>query len=89
MGNYVDTARTSTAWKRVPWGMQNYIFFYLRTHHIPITPRNTEAVAQAIADRLKAGPVKHFELEVVIERSAVEYRLEEGEDGGPSHSSEH
>jgi hypothetical protein len=57
--------------------MQNYIFFYLRSHHFPITPHNTEAVAQAIADRLKAGPVKHFELEVVVERSAVEYRLDE------------
>jgi hypothetical protein len=81
MADYSDTVRTSTAWKRVPWGMQNYIFFYLRSHHFPITPRNTEAVAQAIADRLKAGPVRHFELEVVIERSAVECRLEEGESG--------
>jgi hypothetical protein len=81
MVDYSDTARISTAWKRVPWGMQNYIFFYLRSHHFPITPRNTEAVAQVIADRLKVGPVKHFELEVVIERSAVEYRLEEGKGG--------
>jgi hypothetical protein len=81
MADYSDTARTSTAWKRVPWGMQNYIFFYLRSHHFPITAHNTEAVAQAIADRLRGGPVKHFELEVVIERSAVEYRLEEGDDG--------
>jgi len=81
MVDYSDTARISTAWKRVPWGMQNYIFFYLRSHHFPITPRNAEAVAQAIADRLKVGPVKHFELEVVIERSAVEYRLEEGNGG--------
>lgn len=46
-----------------------------------LPPRNTEAVAQAIAGRLKVGPVKHFELEVVIERSAVEYRLEDGEAG--------
>jgi hypothetical protein len=59
--------------------MQNYIFFYLRSHHFPVTPLNTEAMGKAIADRLEAGPVKHFELEVVIERSAVEYRLEEGE----------
>jgi hypothetical protein len=81
MVDYSDTARTSTAWKRVPWGMQNYIFFYLRSHHFPITPRNTEAVAQAIADRLKTGPVKHFELEVVIEQSAIEYRLDEGGSG--------
>jgi hypothetical protein len=57
--------------------MQSYIFFYLRSHHFPITPHNTEAVAQAISDRLEIGPVKHFELEVVVERSAVEYRLDE------------
>ena len=82
MADHSDKPWTDNAWKRVPWGMQNYIFFYLRTHHFRITPRNTEIVAKAIADRLKVGPVEHRNLEVVIDLSAVEYLLDE-EPGEP------
>lgn len=78
MVDYSDTARTSTAWKRVPWGMQNYIFFYLRSHHFPVTPHNVDVLSQAIADRLDAGPVEHRDLEVLIERRVVGSQLDEG-----------
>jgi hypothetical protein len=71
-----DIAWANTVWNGVPWAMQNFIFFYLRTHHFPVTPWNTALVAQAISKRLTAGPIKHYELEVVIEQSAVEYRLD-------------
>ncbi|HEY4092627.1 MAG TPA: hypothetical protein VGN46_14025 [Luteibacter sp.] len=80
MANKADIPWASTAWGRVPWGMQNYIFFYLRSHHFPVTPHNTELLAQAIANRLQAGPVLHRDLEIVIDRSAVEYLLDDDAD---------
>lgn len=67
-----------SAWRAVPWDMQNYIFFYLRSRHFPITFRNTSLIAQALALRMASGPIEHRDLDVAIEKSAVEYLLEEG-----------
>lgn len=77
---YVSEAESVTAaWSAVPWDMQNYIFFYLRSRHFPITYRNTSLIAQTLAKRLAAGPIQHRDLEVVIERSEVGGLLEERE----------
>ena len=76
MAEPADISWSTTPWKRVSWEFQNYIFFYLRSHHYPITSGNTDAVAQVIADRLSVGPVKHCHLEVIIDQSAVEYQLD-------------
>ena len=79
----MSSERTGTledsAWRGVPWDMQNYIFFYLRSRHFPITFRNTSLIAQALARRLETGPIEHRDLEVAIEKSAVEYLLDEGQ----------
>lgn len=76
MAEHADIPWSTTPWNRVSWELQNYIFFYLRSHRFPITPANADAVAQVIADRLARGPVKHCHLEVIIDQSAVEYQLD-------------
>ncbi|HEY4146085.1 hypothetical protein [Pinirhizobacter sp.] len=79
MAEDANNAWRRVPWKRVSWELQNYIFFYLRSHHYSITPSNTDAVAQVIADRLAAGPMKHCDLDVIIDRSAVDYQLDANE----------
>ncbi|NID14107.1 hypothetical protein [Luteibacter yeojuensis] len=64
-------------WKSVPWELQNYVYYFLRTRHFPITIRNTLLIAHVLARRLADGPVEHRDLDIVIETSAVEYCLDD------------
>ncbi len=79
MVNDSDIARTGMAWTHASWDIQNYILFYLRSHHLPITLNNTNALAQVIEDRLRRGPAKHSHLEVIIERSELTCLLDADE----------
>jgi hypothetical protein len=81
VANDSDIARSGIAWSRLSWDIQNYILFYLRSHHLPITLNNTNALAQVVEDRLRRGPAKHSQLEVIIERSELTCFLDTDEDG--------
>jgi hypothetical protein len=74
-----DGEGAAREWRVVPWDMQNYVYYYLRSRQFPITIRNTRLIAHVLARRLAAGPVVHRDLDVVIENSAVEHLLDDDE----------
>lgn len=79
MVNRTDGKVAAREWGGVPWDMQNYVFYFLRSRQFPITIRNTQLVAQVLMRRLASGPVVHRDLDVVIENSDVELLLDDGE----------
>lgn len=76
MSDQIDGRVAAREWRIVPWDMQNYVFYFLRSRQFPITIRNTRLVAQVLVKRLSAGPVEHRDLDVVMERSEVEHLLD-------------
>jgi len=64
-------------WGSVSWDMQNFVFYFLRSRNFPITIRNTLLVAEVLSLRLSRGPVRHRDLEVVVEASDVPALLDE------------
>jgi len=56
-----------TPFDRLPWGLQGFVVDFLRCHQCEVTPANCQAVADAVEQRLKRGPLCRAQLLVRLE----------------------
>lgn len=56
-----------TPFDRLPWGLQGFVVDFLRCHQCEVTPANCQAVADAVEQRLKRGPMCRAQLLVRLE----------------------